>query len=494
MTTKIIDSPTEADYFVHSRKLIERIVIEADLELVTPAHFGNGREGEAVDMLLLVDPRDGRTPLLTGATLAGALRSYLKDCLPEREKKPSLVQLLFGGERRTEDGDQSCLIIDDAFGVPGTFQIEVREGVKIDPVTRTAAGKFLFNRELWSAGTQFKLRFELLIDEGNQHTGLLPALATALQGLTNGEITLGARKTRGLGQVQINEWRMRDYALTEPGQLLDWLRFGNMPLDVTDENVQHGSDLVAVVGNPFPSSRQTFTIDAFFEIDTSLLIRSGGRDVNEPEMVYLGKERRDQRPILSGTSVAGALRARAGRIVRTLSGESEIRRDAKGNFLDPQIIKAIFGTMETKTERCASRLRIEEHLIKGAETDLIQNRVSIDRFTGGALDGALFNQQPVFGKPGSLVHLKMSLSNPKPHEIGLLMLLLKDLWTGDLALGGESSVGRGRLRGQKADVTTYTDRWSIVQDDQKLDVSGDKANLESCVSALLETLRGQSES
>ena len=29
-------------------------------------------------------------------------------------------------------------------------------------------------------------------------------------------------------------------------------------------------------------------------------------------------------------------------------------------------------------------------------------------------------------------------------QAGLLLLVLKDLWSGDLPLGGESSVGRGR--------------------------------------------------
>ncbi len=78
----------------------------------------------------------------------------------------------------------------------------------------------------------------------------------------------------------------------------------------------------------------------------------------------------------------------------------------------------------------------------------VQNRVSIDRFTGGTRDGALFNEQPLFGGAQSLVTVDLQLENPQEYEIGLLLLLLKDLWTGDLPLGGEISVGRGRLRGK----------------------------------------------
>ena len=48
--------------------------------------------------------------------------------------------------------------------------------------------------------------------------------------------------------------------------------------------------------------------------------------------------------------------------------------------------------------------------------------------------------------------MQLSLRQPKPHEVGLLLLLLKDLWTGDLPIGGESGVGRGRLAGLRAEV------------------------------------------
>jgi len=54
--------------------------------------------------------------------------------------------------------------------------------------------------------------------------------------------------------------------------------------------------------------------------------------------------------------------------------------------------------------------------------------------------------------------------------VGLLLLLLKDLWTGDLPLGGESSVGRGRLKGKTASLV-YSGRgkWVIEPKPRNLD-------------------------
>ena len=93
---------------------------------------------------------------------------------------------------------------------------------------------------------------------------------------------------------------------------------------------------------------------------------------------------------------------------------------------------------------------------------LVQTRVKIDRFTGGAYEGALFTEQPLIGKPDSEVELHLTLrvpcdaKEPDQRELGLLMLLLKDLWTGDLPVGGESGIGRGRLKGKRSNLY----RWS----------------------------------
>ena len=48
-------------------------------------------------------------------------------------------------------------------------------------------------------------------------------------------------------------------------------------------------------------------------------------------------------------------------------------------------------------------------------------------------------------------------------EIGLLLLVLKDLWTGDLPIGGESSVGRGRLRGKEATLSLKEMNWVLQE-------------------------------
>lgn len=448
-----------------SRKIMKRVVVEGDLLLQTPAHFGNGDSTDLTDMPLLTDARDGKTPLLTGATLAGALRSYLRERehgFGAEEADGYASVLLFGGIKEKEDGAQSPLIVDDARGE--NYGVELREGVRIDRKSRTAEHGKLYDSQVWQAGTKFPLRFELLICEGDDGVMLQRALATALDGLQNGEIAFGMRKRRGLGAVTVMEWRAREYDLLNVKDLRAWIETGDANLTTTAQ-----TDIWAALGikgtEEIKDLRAYFEIDATFWLDGSLLIRSqGGKDDAGPDMAYLRARQASgqEMPILSGTSLAGALRARAEKIVRTVApGKVET------------LVDELFGTDmdkergENETIK-ASRLRVSEQVIEKAVTNLVQNRVSIDRFTGGALETALFNQQPAFGDGATTLRMKLVVQNPKHGEIGLLLLLLKDLWTGDLPLGGESSVGRGRLRGIHATLKHKkrdgnTDTWEIKE-------------------------------
>lgn len=429
-----------------SRKIITRLIVEGDLVLQTPAHFGSGDTDELTDMPLLVDPLDGKTPLLTGASIAGALRSYLR----EREHgygqsahRQSHSVLLFGGLKGDDEGEQSPLIVEDALGK--NFGIEMRDGVGLRSDSRTADEDKLFDLRLWQAGTTFPMRFELLIREGDDANALKRALAMALEGFNDGSITLGARKRRGYGRIKVTQWRLKTYDLTKPEDLLAWIQHGSesLPLSCVVSDLRTAFGLSTALGD----ARHRFTMQAAFTLDGSLLIRSGGgKDDTGPDMVHLRAKQAvgNVEPILSGTSLGGALRARALKIAHTL--------DTRGRA--QALIEEMFGVeMKPNVQPKASRVIVREHMMQNARTDLVQSRVSIDRFTGGAREALLFSEQPAFGSNDTTVTVDVELINPKDYEIGLLLLLLKDLWTGDLPLGGESSVGRGRLKGKSATLT-----------------------------------------
>ncbi len=486
-----------------ARRIVERVVVEGDLMLLTPAHFGNGDGSDETDLPLLADNYDPKRPVLTGASLAGALRAYLRR-ISDGDRE--LDTALFGGTKGDDDGEQSPLIVDDALGTSGA-NVELRDGVKLDPKKRTAADKALFNIETWAAGTTFPLRLELLLVEGKDRNAALQALAAALTGLTNDGITLGMRKQRGYGRVRVSAWRVRRYRLADSADdLLNWLKDGNLPIG--DQNVasvpvtnEQGEPLedreimarllkeFNVVARPLARRDRIFKLSAEFTLESSLMIRGNtGRDDLGPDMVHLHSRRNGKEvPILSGTSLAGALRGRALRILNTLNADKA-----------QSIVEDLFGPdMKPGVTPKASRLITAECEVRNVIDNLVQNRIRVDRFTGGVIEGALFEEQPVFAKPETRLTLGIHVREPKDYEIGLLLLLLKDLWTGDLPLGGEIGIGRGRLRGRWADMIWRHDgqeqRWRIEQKPEGMTFSeGDKAALEHFVShCLRRELQGE---
>jgi CRISPR/Cas system CSM-associated protein Csm3 (group 7 of RAMP superfamily) len=217
--------------------------------------------------------------------------------------------------------------------------------------------------------------------------------------------------------------------------------------------------------------------------------------VPRPDFVHLHSERlasdgtRKHMPILPGTSLAGALRARAFKIARLLapSGDGEVAS---------KLIDEMFGREMKKAPMPeASRIIVHERLVSGVENMSVQNRVSLDRFTSGTRDGALFSEQPLFGGTQSQVTVDLHLENPREHEIGLLLLLLKDLWTGDLPLGGEISVGRGRLRGKSCHLEHRNGQvqdWELIANGTNAlsVITGERQKLEHYVSSLHTYLIG----
>ncbi|WP_242044388.1 RAMP superfamily CRISPR-associated protein [Anabaena azotica] len=501
---KIMDLAHRSD----NRKIIKRIIIRGNLILDTPTCLGSGDNDSPIDLALLRDNLNSNLALLTGSSIAGALRNYLRKFSKkdnQNDLRNDLVSKLFGDlfvyeneinipdekeriEKRNQD-NQSLLIIDDSIST-SPIQPELRDGVKIDSVTRTAEPKKKYDLELLQAGTEFPLCFELLIEKESDESSLLKGLAIALQGLEpvegleQGEISLGIKKHRGFGRCHVNEWQVWQFDLTDHQQRLDWLKFEHWHSGLFPDYPTHTSIAQAlnVSLDEKDDQREFCKIDATFTLASPLLIRSGQASSDKaPDVVHLKSRRNGElkpKPVLSGTSLAGVLRHRAERIINTIGKNVSIIEDIFGSDLSKN------KTSEAK----ASRLTVHESVIENY-TDLVQNRIAIDRFTGGTLHGALFNEQPIFPNNETYLKLNFELRNPENCEVGLLLLLLKDLWTGDLPVGGTSSIGRGRLQGKDATITLRreekTETFTIEKSSDNLVVS-DAKSLQEFVSALNE--------
>jgi CRISPR/Cas system CSM-associated protein Csm3 (group 7 of RAMP superfamily) len=329
-----------------------------------------------------------------------------------------------------------------------------------------------YDIELLPAGTKFKLTFELWRPENegklvsitpNPARSLYEALIFCLHGLQDRRIHLGQRKRRGFGQCTVQDWRTWRFDMSSDKDLCTWLDF--------DPKVDSPHETVLPSVATFRDKRQRLFMSATFKLDSSMLIRAGDPVV---DMVHLKSQRGSVPvPILPGTSVTGALRARALRIAQTvLSHQPNAAKD---------LVEGMFGSelQRHDDQPLGSRVLVKETDVKHVENDLVQSRVKIDRFTGGAYPGALFSQQPLFGRDATELEIQLELRKPNDFkkgitfeaEVGLLLLVLKDLWTSDLPLGGESSVGRGRLVGKEARLEILGKDYTLKQTNGRLLIS-----------------------
>lgn len=425
-----------------------RIIVRLCLTLDSPTHVGSGDARGLIDMALMRDPADGR-PMISGATLAGALRAYLA------AQNPDAASNLFGSVSSDNKSRESWVQVGDAHlrktGIPP--HIAIRDGVGIDSVTRTASPRLKYDLELLEAGASFLVDLALLLPV--DHPEYEEHLLRALKGL-DGSIRLGKRKRRGYGQCRIAWGKVWRY--TFPKDLVRWLENplseaeGEWtPLDL--------SQFKAQAGGP-----QDCTITLTCTLASSLLVRAapveidaGTKNMPDQEMmrsrrtvVDNGKEIIQTYLVLPGTSLAGALRARTERIANTLHpGEGKIWA------------ARLFGESRQADKPTASRIWVDETEIQGAN-EWVHTRVKIDRFTGGAYPGALFSEGILQPSPETKLTIRLRLQDAGRDEVGMLLLLLKDLWTGDLPIGGEAGVGRGRLEGQKAVIQWKGEEWVLT--------------------------------
>lgn len=424
------------------RPLAARWTIETDLVLESAAHLGAG-PGDAADMAVLRDASTGR-PLLPGTSIAGALRSHLADVLGGyRTKEDRRVACLFGGSRGDELGQQSPLVVFDSLGLlPEGHSVEIRDGVQIDTERGTAEDHKKFDVEVLPSGTKFPLRFDLSVLATDSEAELVSLLVTALDGMSSGDIALGARRSRGLGMARAAEWWAVRHDLTSRAGWTEWLLSDHASPIARSAGASDAAGACKDVSpdlalRQHEDQRRRVVAEIALSLKGALLIRSAPVGPDAPDAAHLQSSGRS---VLPGTSLVGVLRSRALRIAgvaRPTQGDAKL------------LVEQLFGPWMAGTKRAdsvslhASRLRVAEAVIEDGSRSR-PTRVRIDRFTHGVVPGALFDEET---EERGRARVRVELRNPRPGELGLFALLLKDLLSGDIAVGGTAAVGRGVVGG-----------------------------------------------
>ena len=483
-----------------------KLIFKSVLTLTTPLLIGSGKEENSdIDILKTKD----EIPFIPATSIVGILR------LSVQKYKGTISEDIFdefwGAARDSGNEKQSSIIVSDSYLLNNNVQKEnsiISDGIRINPGFGTAEDGAKFDYEIIDKGSSFSFEYEVTIptDKSTYYYQMIKTIESCL----NDKISIGANTNNGFGRFELSKSRYYFYNLSSTNDIWKWLEKSYLNESEGIEKLEEIKVLNNI--NPFRINQSNFTITFTANIDNSLIIGSTDPKV-ESDKIHL---KSNGEAVLSGSSLKGAVRARAEKILNTISINQDemhklkellfgyiqhefiIEKDNNGN----EIVKPdkINGSIykETKIKSLKGKLQVSENTFKEKTyTEELQHRIKIDRFTGGTIDGALFDSMPLFNtaKEESSITFDMNIdwsdrkyelkdengkstgefigwSNYKNAAAGLLLLVLKDLWTGDLPIGGEKNVGRGRLRGVSATIT-WDDKKVVLKSKDNIDYSPD---------------------
>lgn len=430
------------------------------LECLTPLHCGGGPEDPLQDQPVSRDAFGlWRVP---GSSLAGILRA-----LSER-LDPAMTPLMFGETHNRDKAPRPSLIwcedvvlldfdgqvalakklAGQEISVPlGPF---VRDHVRLDLERDTAIAGGKFDTEIVPAGSRFLMEVRCdgwereLTREEKTHFDRLCAHARA------GLLELGGKLGNGYGRYRALECSYTELDLKSPPDMESWL------------NISRHSSRFPYAGQELPLVEEDAclypeglhgTLEMRLACDSPILIAGGSSiqkgEIHEADMLYAlspwldyARKKLVWRPLVPGSSLKGVMRHGVYRILRDMG----LPEEEAAKRLDQ-----LFGFVDGHRARCG-KLQVEDcPLLPSPAREFIQH-VAIDRFSGGAVEGALFSEEPVW-MPGLELPLRVHISDADSGDAILLFQLLLDLGKGLLCVGNGRNRGNGRL--QSAEGTTY---------------------------------------
>lgn len=364
--------------------------------------------------------------LLQGSSIAGALRSYLT-----ARETPEIVEGLFGSAPPSEENQggpkrAGRLSVSDGVFDAGAIPV-VRPRLKIDGQSGSAKDGAKFDMAHMPTDSAFEFTLTWLGSE--ERKGELETVESMLTALHQGEIRLGAQKTNGFGQVRLLTVKKWKYQLSKAADRDAWLE-GR----ANDETLLTLSDSDSV-----PRQDVIFRVRGRFD---SLLVKGGVKlekaakseqSDQEASRSYTAHLRENDAPVLPGSSVKGAVRARAEMIASYLKPHESLTRE-------------LFGyAPEDDTGGVPGKVIFEDvtfpEAANGNQVRKIR-RIRINRFTAGVIQqSGPFAEETVSGA----AELRIRVPSDCGAGCALILYALRDLGLGLYNLGSGGAVGRGRL-------------------------------------------------
>lgn len=438
-------------------RCLSRFVLEAK----TALSIGSGDKNVITDALVLTDVNG--LPYIPGTSIAGVLR-HAYETTYTSEKGESLF-----GFQKEKEGQGSRIIFSDGrmIGrdgevIDGLVEIDwedpfyskfkslpIRQHCRINELG-VAYDKAKFDQQVIYKGTRFAFEVEMVASDEEA----LSDLIDVLKELKKKAFRLGGNTRMGLGEVAVVDFKHRVIDCRKSDQLSDYLN-KSASLRLTnfwdhcdlESSFSENSDWVEYqlalspedfifFGSGFGNERADMTCVTESMIDW---------DSGKPHFL-------DENILIPGSSVKGAIAHRVAfhynKIIANYADAPSLDKEQIN-----QAINALFGSEESLDTEKPKRgnVLVSDIIVAplASSSKKLLQHVKIDRFTGGAIQGALFGEEPIFAR-GQFFEMNVLVHKEAFSEKNIrdaFEKTLEDLCCGLLPLGGGVNRGNGCFTG-----------------------------------------------
>lgn len=385
-------------------KLIGKFFYRFTIETLSALSIGQ-TDNELTDHDVVVY-ENTKIPFIPATSICGALFGFDKN-----------LRNFFGID--VNDKQSPAFISDGRFK---SYELTIRDGIAVGYDNKVTKKGAKYDVQAIDQGAVWTFNVEVTVRESNKNIieEIEPNIIKVAQLIDAGVTRIGFKTTRGYGKLKVKKLEKKIF-------------INNTLIDVLDFNYDN-MELLSYE----PMLMKQKTMECEVELLGGISIRAYVEKPNSH--VDYETLTSNNKPIIPATSINGALRYSIHKITKELNCNIKID-DRFTRFYDD--------------DKSASMVRIEDSYIEGGH-DVIQTRNAIDRFTGGSMDGSLYSEKTHFNGKTTI---KISFDDGCPNYIvGLYYLALLDLINGYQAIGGQTAIGRGVLKGS-----------SIKMDGQEID-------------------------
>lgn len=438
-----------------------RHIVRLTVEAATPLAVGTGKGSDILTDAPVAKDVNG-LPYIPATSIAGVLRHAMGYVDNKTDGNP------FGyidGADNDDSGHGSDIIFTDAVMVgkngkalDGIQDIDwndefyryfqdllVRQHVRIDH-KGTAENNGKFDNEVVYKGTRFVFEIELMSDKDDKEH-----IEKAIGHLRYSTLRIGGGTRKGYGKLSIVDCRQASLNLSNPEDLEKYL---NKSSSLAEDWA--GFTKISVIESLDYSKWTHYQLKLkpldFFMFGSGMG-DSDADNVYVSELVVSQGESIDNNKhvLIPGSSVKGAIAHRTAYHYNKIKGNFAGKQNPKEiTGSNNEAVAAIFGEKKSDNTFTRGRLLIDD-VIKGQaepkSKPFFHNK--IDQFTGGTMDGALFQEKVIYDKDTEYtfdIYVENSALADDDIKKAFVQSL-RDICTGLLPLGGITNRGNGIFTG-----------------------------------------------